>query len=312
MTKPLVIYHASCADGFGAAYAAWKSLGDDADYTPMRYMDADRAPEEQWAEFLRVVPDFDDRTIYIVDFSLPKIVMSRIMKSGSKIVWLDHHKTAFKRWLGEYEKGMAHSEDSDSLVVRLDDNRSGALIAWEYFLEEAPPYGIKLLDDYDRWQFKYEETKAFQKQIWSHAPWSFQQWDGWFRDFQLDEGISFNEFVTEGEAILRSHNQRVAETVKQAMPCRIADSRVGRIDGLIVNCPPNVSSDVGHELALQSGTFGLCWYLNKRGDAVVSLRSSSNFDVADLARLFGGGGHERASGFTTDVYKLLGWIENAK
>lgn len=29
--KPLVLYHASCADGFGAAFAAWLVLGDDAD-----------------------------------------------------------------------------------------------------------------------------------------------------------------------------------------------------------------------------------------------------------------------------------------
>ena len=26
--KPLVIYHANCADGFGAAFAAWLKLGD--------------------------------------------------------------------------------------------------------------------------------------------------------------------------------------------------------------------------------------------------------------------------------------------
>ena len=27
--KPLVIYHANCADGFGAAFAAWLKFGDD-------------------------------------------------------------------------------------------------------------------------------------------------------------------------------------------------------------------------------------------------------------------------------------------
>ena len=28
--KPLVIYHKNCADGFGAAFAAWLKLGDEA------------------------------------------------------------------------------------------------------------------------------------------------------------------------------------------------------------------------------------------------------------------------------------------
>lgn len=27
--KPLVIYHANCTDGFGAAFAAWLKLGDE-------------------------------------------------------------------------------------------------------------------------------------------------------------------------------------------------------------------------------------------------------------------------------------------
>ncbi|MBK8773051.1 MAG: hypothetical protein IPM06_21840 [Rhizobiales bacterium] len=35
--KPLVIYHANCADGFGAAFAAWLRLGDSADYVACRY-----------------------------------------------------------------------------------------------------------------------------------------------------------------------------------------------------------------------------------------------------------------------------------
>lgn len=314
MAKPLVIYHASCADGFGAAFAAWKVLGDNADYFAMRYIDADKAPEEQWAEFIRMVPDFDDRMIYVVDFSLPRIVMSRILDSGSKIVWLDHHKTAFKAWLGKYEKGMQHFEKTENLVVRLDDNKSGALIAYEYFVddESAPPLLFIHLDDYDRWQFKDEHTKAFQKAIWSYAPWTFEQWAEWEYLFDATNSVHYQNFIAEGEAILRSHNQRVAETVKQAATCFISDSKINPpIRGLAVNCSPDVSSDVGHELALKSGTFGLCWYINKLGRAVVSLRSSSDFDVADLARLFGGGGHERAAGFTVDPIRLLGWLENA-
>ena len=35
--QPIVLYHAYCADGFGAAWAAWQKLGDDADYLPVRH-----------------------------------------------------------------------------------------------------------------------------------------------------------------------------------------------------------------------------------------------------------------------------------
>ena len=40
----LVIYHGKCSDGFGAAYSAWKQLGDSADYVPMTYDDIEDLP----------------------------------------------------------------------------------------------------------------------------------------------------------------------------------------------------------------------------------------------------------------------------
>ena len=39
MTDSLILYHADCDDGFGAAYAAWLSLGDSAEYQPVYYGD---------------------------------------------------------------------------------------------------------------------------------------------------------------------------------------------------------------------------------------------------------------------------------
>ena len=37
-TLPLIIYHDNCADGFGAAWAAYKKFGaDGAEYLPMNY-----------------------------------------------------------------------------------------------------------------------------------------------------------------------------------------------------------------------------------------------------------------------------------
>ncbi len=35
--KTYVLYHASCADGFGAAYAAWLTYGDKATYIAVNY-----------------------------------------------------------------------------------------------------------------------------------------------------------------------------------------------------------------------------------------------------------------------------------
>jgi nanoRNase/pAp phosphatase (c-di-AMP/oligoRNAs hydrolase) len=83
-----------------------------------------------------------------------------------------------------------------------------------------------------------------------------------------------------------------------------------RFNGLAANCPPHLTSDVGHELANQSGTFGLCWTLSKEGlTAQCSLRSNGDYDVSAIAKAFGGGGHKNAAGFEVPLETLVGWLK---
>ena len=82
--KPLVIYHANCADGFGAAFAAWLKLGDEAEYVPMQY-------GEQANKFDL---DVSHRDVYVLDFSFPKLTMDRLFATAKFVVWLDHHASS--------------------------------------------------------------------------------------------------------------------------------------------------------------------------------------------------------------------------
>ena len=316
--KPLVIYHASCADGFGAAFAAWLKLGDDAEYVPMQYGKEDesfwRLEDGQFDSEFQIL----NREIYILDFSFSKWVMEGLFSLAKCVVWLDHHKTAFEMWCGKAPELFftMHKEADDRKYILLDDCKSGAYLAWEFF-HPGPevPLFIRHIDDYDRWQFKIDGTKAFNKAIWSHAPWSFRQWVEWFYD--CEAGFTHKywaDFYTEGEAILRAHEQHVAKTVKEAtMHCKLstytADSYGAIFEGLAANCPPFLQSDVGHELATQSGTFGLLWSIDKDNQCKCSLRSNGDYDVSAIAKAFGGGGHRNAAGFTTDIQTLLEWIK---
>jgi hypothetical protein len=136
--------------------------------------------------------------------------------------------------------------------------------------------------------------------------------------------------VREGAAILRAHEQNVAGVVASAAtPCNIPTwlstvvsspfdvhqpmvpttaSRLGFWPGLAANCPKHLASDVGHILANESGTYGLCWYQQSDGRVNVSLRSNGDYDVTCIAKQFGGGGHKNAAGFTTSVLTLQSWI----
>jgi nanoRNase/pAp phosphatase (c-di-AMP/oligoRNAs hydrolase) len=63
-------------------------------------------------------------------------------------------------------------------------------------------------------------------------------------------------------------------------------------------------SEIGHELANQSGTFGLIYYIDSDNSVKCSLRSNGDYDISVMAKHFGGGGHKNAAGFTTDFETL--------
>ena len=321
--KPLVIYHNSCADGFGAAFAAWLKLGDDAEYVPMQYGKDD----------VFKIPPWTARDVYILDFSLPRDYMDKIFSEAKRVVWLDHHKTAFEMWCGEIPEEGSWREDTNFMrgqhVIVLDNNKSGAMLAWEYFHPGTEvPILIRHIDDYDRWIFALKGTREINKALWSYAPWSFEQWKEIIDDDHYDH---YGSMWTEGAAILRAHNQNVQSVVKSgARKCSIIPAIINSSDsykapwvwwhdeehgdtcganGLAANCPPHLTSDVGHELANQSGTFGLLWFIDEGNVCRCSLRSNGDYDVSAIAKAFGGGGHRNAAGFQVDIQTLLGWIK---
>lgn len=319
--KPLVIYHANCADGFGAAFAAWLKFGEEVEYVPMQY-----GVGTTVADLNSLYPSLRDYEIYILDFSLPKTEMDWLFDNAKRVVWLDHHKTAFEMWCKEYYPGKLYTQplvdtassraDNNDFrhTIILNDNKSGAMIAWEYFHPgKEIPILIKHIDDYDRWQFKLEGTKEFNRALWSYAPWSFEQWKNWVFSMSIVDLLK-----AEGVAILRAHDANVQSVVNgSTLECRIGYSRTKinpiqnweSFKGLAANCPPHLSSDVGHELANQSGTYGLLWSINKDGKCICSLRSNGDYDVSSIANAFGGGGHKNAAGFEVAIETLLKWIK---
>lgn len=299
--KPLVIYHANCTDGFGAAFAAWLKLGDEAEYLPMDYGKVE-TPEDF---DMKVSLAAKGNTIYILDFSFPRPIMEALFAHAEKVVWLDHHKTAFEMWCGSWAPKMKFSR-TDNHYIELDDERSGALIAWEYFHPKTEvPMLIRHIDDRDRWQFKLDGSKELHAALASHQPWRFEQWEGF---------LVWENFRQEGAAILRAHNQNVQAALKQARPSGIKvllseDGFAPVLNGLAANAPAFLASDLGHELANKSGTFGLVWSMAGDGQIHCSLRSNGDYDVSAIAKAFGGGGHRNAAGFLADIDTLMEWLK---
>ena len=331
--KPLVIYHANCTDGFGAAFAAWMKLGDEAEYVPMQYGDVKNVADMNSVLAKAGIPDGEGE-VYILDFSLPKDVMKWLFSEVKLVVWRDHHASAFK------DHGFTPNAPDEPPIepltkhnVLLDNNKSGALLAWEYFHPGTEvPMLIQHIDDRDRWQWKIEGSAEIHAALSSMKPWSFEQWRSFLLQrtvvtladrtrYQHDEELLLDAVYTQGTAILLAQKQHVERMAKQARKCVIdlceTNFFEGRIigdddetyaNGLAVNASLH-QSEVGHELANQSGTYGLVWYVAADCRVRCSLRSNGDYDVSSIARSFGGGGHRNAAGFETDIETLMGWLK---
>lgn len=291
--KPLVIYHANCDDGFGAAFAAWLKFGDEAEYLPATYGDF------TW-------PVVTGRDVYILDFSFPRAEMEHTFTHANKVIWLDHHKTAFEMWCPGFDIEYGWTDWTDNKHITLDNNKSGALLAWEYFWPRAPiPMLIQHIDDNDRWQFKISKTREFTAALRTYP----HDFEAWKKLRSQTETFGYDDFIASGEAVLRAQSQMLDLTLKATKrPITITVS-TERYEGLAANLSVKVlQSDAGHILATESGTFGLLWYQMDNGRVSCSLRSNGDYDVSAIAKWFGGGGHKNAAGFETSMAIFQSWL----
>ena len=169
----LCIYHGNCADGFGAAWAVRKALGD-IDFHPGVYQDPP--------------PDVTGRDVLMVDFSYKRPVLEEMIQKARTILILDHHKTAAEDLAGlpppldgPYDaSGMyewAKQCNGPPLHALFDMERSGAGITWDYFFPDTPrPRLIDHIEDRDLWRFNLPGTRQIQAAVFSY-PYDFEVWD---------------------------------------------------------------------------------------------------------------------------------------
>lgn len=283
--KNLCIYHGNCADGFSAAWVVWKFWKKHS----IDLLDFAFHP----GVYGEVPPDVKEKHVIVVDFSYKKYVMFDICKQAAAVTILDHHKTAI-----EDLKSIEHLFKDRVFDVE----RSGAMIAWNYFFpEEEPPQLLKHVQDRDLWQFKLPGTREIQACLFSYE-YEFETWDMLMRH----DSNSINDMKHAGAAIERKHFKDIHELMKVTQ----RKLSICGIEVIGFNLPYTMSSDAG-EIACKEWNqpFGCCYYLKQEG-LVFSLRSRDDFDVQELAKKFGGGGHKNAAGFTIkEAYKIAKFFE---
>lgn len=258
--KTFVLYHGSCADGFGAAWAAWLALGDSATYLPVYY--GHPVPEQ--------VEGGSD--VLIVDFSYPREILEALRGRVRSLLVLDHHATAKADLAGlDY--------------ARFDTSKSGAVLAWEHFFPGRPvPELIRYLQDRDLWQWQLPESREVSAALRLY-PMDFQVW------LNLAENIDL--LRQEGRVAVRVVLQQAERTARRAVWRPVGEHLVP-----VVNAAHFIS-EIGHAMLelYPEAPFTASYFDGDDGLRHWSLRARKDFDCSAVAKQFGGGGHPQASGF---------------
>ncbi len=264
-----VLHHAD-ADGFGAAYAVFKGIvvanvQAEVCLIPVQY---DQPVPE--------IPEGTER-LAIVDFSYDTETLIALAEKYLLTV-VDHHKTA-KAGLLEFAERVG-----DRATVAFSDFKSGAVLAWETFMEGYPvPPILEYVQDRDLWRFALPDSEVVNLCI-AALPWDLEVWDSF--DLSLAK--------VAGEGIKSFQEKQIEGALRMARLVAFLGYEVP-----VANCSANIS-EVGQALlrAYPDAPFSVTYCDRADGVRTFSLRSRGDFDVSDLCRARGGGGHKAAAGFS--------------
>ena len=254
-----VIYHADCTDGFGSAYAAWKLLGNRAEYHACKHG--------------TTPPNVKGKVVVVLDFSFDNKTTKRMIKSAKDLIVIDHHKSAMV-------------ELHDISNTHFDMTKSGAMLAWEFFHPgKEPPKFIRYIQDRDLWKWELEYSKEFSA-AFDMVPFEFEEFE------KFEDDSVFDDAVKRGSYIL-AYSKTVIKKVCEKAASRKLDGK----DVLVVNAS-HWMSEIGSRLAPDCD-FAMIWYYDHNDrDIKVSLRAfHDTVDVSEVSKKFGGGGHKKAAGF---------------
>ena len=256
-----VYYHKNCSDGFGSAWAAHKYFGDRAKYIPISHHDD-------------VVVE-DNSINYFLDIAPKKSLLKELEFYSKEIHIIDHHISCY-----DYLK--------DKDYYHFNINHSGCVLTWKYFFpyKEVPPI-LKYVEDRDLWKKEFEETDNIFLYLNTFEG-GFDSWD------KCNDLISkdLSQCIEKGSVIYQYRDFVVNKVKKNKHILNISGHNVWCINS------PFFQSYMLSTIYQKENFMGCYYYDGER--YIFSLRSSKNskIDLSEIAKVYGGGGHKNAAGFS--------------
>jgi oligoribonuclease NrnB/cAMP/cGMP phosphodiesterase (DHH superfamily) len=290
-----IIYsHGSCPDGFVAAMIAKR-----------RYPEAEVIFLDHGADHTENLKKAEGKDVLMLDFSLRTREENDALAASAKLLRiLDHHKSA-----REVLEGAPYAI--------FDMKRSGAGLAWDYlfgkdsptclntqeqkeyleaansswsYFSDARPWYVDYTEARDLWKWEsFPNSRAVCAYLGT-LPFEFGEWQ------HLDH-MDVTQAAQLGQGAKAHIDHYVREAVKQGQYGILDGNSVEVLNVCYLNC-----SEVGNELCKDPRVqYSMTWF--ERGDGMIqfSLRSIGDFDVSEVAKKYGGGGHRNAAGFQVSL-----------
>ena len=260
----MICYHHNDLDGYCSASLVNMAFGD-VEMREVTYsdkIDIDSIPE--------------GTEVYIVDYHIEPDMMDKLIEKCT-VHWIDHHKTAIEKY-----------KDYPHEVKGIRRVGVGACeLVYEYLEDKLPykgiPFYVELISDWDVWKFDFGDlTKYFKYAMDAFV-------DGpkdklWH---ELTDDL-VDDLAKKGELIYIGIKQNYKNTLK----------KIGfetTFEGYdVIACNAVANSEM-----FEDEDYPFYITFNFDGDFYTISLYSEKVDVSEIAKKYGGGGHEGAAGFIT-------------
>ena len=288
------IFHHNDLDGYSSGYLTYKyfkELGrDDIIATSMDY--------NSKFDLFDLNNIKKDDEVYIVDYHISPELFKELQSKCLEAVWIDHHVSAIEEY-DKYFKELGLNLDEEVLGSWRNGDSATKLV-YEYFYGDNIPKWVNLVDAWDVWKTDseyYEEAELLNLACQNKLSIDLIK--------EIDTDKKLVEVLINIGKYFKEYRDQWSESFanKYGFETSIEDLD-GTISSIYVLTLGNANSKYfgnkidEYDYCVTQGFDGEKWNISVYSN-------KPNKDCSKFARVFGGGGHKGASGFTYEGYEPL-------
>lgn len=167
----VVVFHASCNDGMGAAYSVYQGLLNDRNKRARRRGGEGKAGrgrksargDEHFPKFFGEVHsqgeieyDYEGKNVVLLDFVYTnRAILEQLGRHCKRCIILDHHQSTATQWMTSPVPGVEYI---------INQRQSACTLTWDYFMgrNARVPLLLRYIEDCDIGRFTYYNSSYFQ------------------------------------------------------------------------------------------------------------------------------------------------------